>query len=150
MRGRDQAGCRYFLPGGSVQIRSKYFQGKAWAWLAGLFFILFLSAGFFVRIIVNYHSRVMRGELIQTTQFLSSMIDMEQLARLTGTNADLESSAYYQLKDRLALVAQSIPKCRFAYLTGIRSDGEIYFYADNEPVGSEDESPSGQSYHEAS
>lgn len=99
---------------------------------------------------LGYNDYFMRRELIKKSQILVSMLNIEQLRRLEGTEADLLSSDYAAVKDQLAQAIQFIPKARFLYLTGRRSDGLIFFYVDSEPPGSEDESPPGQIYDEAS
>jgi PAS domain S-box-containing protein len=50
----------------------------------------------------------------------------------------------------LANVRSANPKCRFVYLMGQRDDGTIFFFADSEPTGSEDESPAGQIFYDVS
>ena len=68
---------------------------------------------------------------------------------LTGTDADLATPFYQQLKSRLARIRSDLPESRFLYLMGRKPDGTVFFYADSEPAGSPDESPAGSVYPEA-
>jgi PAS domain S-box-containing protein len=92
----------------------------------------------------------MRSELIINTKQIAASINIERIKTLTGTEADLNSSDYLRRKEMLATVRSANPKCRFVYLMGQRDDGTIFFFADSEPSGSQDESPAGQIYEDAS
>ncbi len=80
---------------------------------------------------------------------------------LTGTEADQEANHYLRIKEQLAAIRAANSKSRFVYLMGQRrhgsatnriaaAEGSVFFLADSEPVGSEDESLPGQIYEEAS
>jgi two-component system, cell cycle sensor histidine kinase and response regulator CckA len=92
----------------------------------------------------------MRHELLVQTRLVSQAIDRDALRLLSGTESDLGTPPYLKLKERLARIKSTHGKCRFIYLMGQRPDGRVYFFADNEPIGSEDESPAGQIYEEIS
>ncbi len=91
----------------------------------------------------------MRDDLLQQARLVAKGVDLDSLAALSGTAADLSAPEYLRLKEHLALARQVVPECRFLYLTGRREDGSIFFFADSEPIGSEDESAAGQGYDEA-
>ena len=112
--------------------------------------VFILVTGLFSWVTGIYNDRAMRGELVKKSQLLASMINVDQLSKLTASDADLDLEEYLTLKEQLALAVQSVPRGRFLYLTGRHSDGNIFFYVDNESIGSEDESPPGQIYDEAS
>ena len=92
----------------------------------------------------------MRADLLNRARLAAQAIKPEDAASLTGSPADLDSPGYLRLKERLALIRQAAPDCRFVYLLGRREDGTVFFHADAEPAGSKDESPAGQVYDEAS
>lgn len=71
------------------------------------------------------------------------------LQSLSGTESDLESPAYWRLKEQLAQIKAAHSDCRFLYFMGRKEDGRLFFFLDNEPAGSEDESPAGQIYEDA-
>lgn len=94
--------------------------------------------------------RDMRADLLRKTRLLADAVHLKGLAALSGTEKDLTSPEYLRLKDQLAAARHAFPDSRFLYLMGRKPDGRLFFYADSEPEGSEDESPAGQIYEEAS
>jgi PAS domain S-box-containing protein len=92
--------------------------------------------------------REMRQEQLAHARLAARELNLQSIRGLTGTEADLGSPVYLSLKDRLAMARNNNPSCRFAYLLGRRTDGKVFFHADSEPSGSEDESPAGQMYDE--
>jgi PAS domain S-box-containing protein len=91
----------------------------------------------------------MREDLLTQTRIAAKAIEPARAAVLTGSEADLVSPHYLQLKKRLATIRAADPGIRFAYLMGQRPDGTIFFFADSEPPESVDYSPPGQVYTEA-
>ncbi len=94
--------------------------------------------------------RDLRANLLEQTRMVTQAVDIEQVKTLTGTEADLISPNYLRLKERFTAVNSANPHSRFVYLMGRRTDGAVFFFLDSEPVGSEDESPAGQIFNEAS
>jgi PAS domain S-box-containing protein len=92
----------------------------------------------------------MRADLLIQAKMVAANILAEQIDVLTGTPADLGQPGYRELKNHLKRTRAANSQCRFVYLTGIRSGGTIVFLADSEPVESEEFSPPGQPYEEAS
>lgn len=92
--------------------------------------------------------REMRAELLARTQLAASKVGMGRIQELSGTDSDLQSTAYRHLEEQLVGIRLENPKCRFVYLMGRRADGTVFFYADSEPMGSKDDSPPGQVYEE--
>jgi len=77
-------------------------------------------------------------------------INAGRVVLLTGSAADLESDDYVRIKNQLMLVRTANPRCRFLYLMRVRPDGAVLIMVDSEPPDSEDYSPPGQVYDEAS
>lgn len=94
--------------------------------------------------------RRMRVHLLENARIAAQTVSLEHVAALSGTTADMQSPDYLLVKNDLMQVRHAIRECRFVYLLGQKPDGDVFFYADSEPVGSKDESPAGQSYEEAS
>jgi len=94
--------------------------------------------------------REIRADLLQKTRLAAQAVDVDRVMELTGGPADLATPGYRWLKGHLEAIRVADPDCRFAYLLGRRSDGTVFFFADSEPPGSEDESAAGQPYEEAS
>jgi hypothetical protein len=92
----------------------------------------------------------MREDLLKQARLVAQLLNIGRIHELSGTEADLGTSDYLRLKEQLSNARRSNNKCRFAYLMGRRADGEVFFFVDSEPVGSEDESPAGQVYEEVS
>jgi PAS domain S-box-containing protein len=100
--------------------------------------------------IVHRTDRAMRDDLLQQARLVMKAVNLDRLQALTGTAADLNTPGYLRLKEQLAAVKKANTQCRFAYLMGRRPDGRVFFFVDNEPVGSQNESPAGQIYEEIS
>jgi PAS domain S-box-containing protein len=91
----------------------------------------------------------MRKDLIQEAQIVGNAIDWRFIQKLTATENDLSSPEYVRLKEQLSLVRSANPLCRFIYLMGQNDDGSVYFFLDSEPAESEDNSPPGEIYSDA-
>ncbi len=91
----------------------------------------------------------MRESLLNRTRLIAEAIDIDRIVRLSGDARDVAKPEYRRLKQQLAALRHMDPQCRFIYLAGCKSNGEIFFYADNEPPESEDYSPPGEVYEAA-
>jgi PAS domain S-box-containing protein len=92
----------------------------------------------------------LRGELLHQAQILAASLEPAELTQLNARAEDIELAAYKRIKQRLAEARHAIPRCRFTYLMRLDAQDRILFLADSEPEGSEDESPPGQHFEEAS
>lgn len=91
-----------------------------------------------------------RESLLRQTELLGQAISLDELRSLSGTEADLGSPVYLRVKKQLHVVRQAYKNCRFLYLMGRNREGAVFFFADSEPAESEQCSPAGQIYNEAS
>jgi PAS domain S-box-containing protein len=89
-----------------------------------------------------------RVQLLNVSQQVVTTIDPELVSGLDGSAADLQDPAYQVLKARLQHLHRAITSVRFLYLMR-KNEEKIILLADSEPSGSEDESPPGQIYDEA-
>jgi len=121
------------------------------SWLTTfLWVIAILGAGILSSILVYQEvDRTGRAHIVDRAATLAAAIPVSELALLTGTEADLESPSYQALKDLLMNVRAVNSDVRFIYLIGAQDTGELFFYVDSEPADSEDYSPPGQEYSEA-
>ena len=71
--------------------------------------------------------RQMRADLLARTRLVAEALNIDRIKPLAGTEADLTSPAYLQLKEQLAAVRTAEAKCRFVYLMGRRPDGKVFF-----------------------
>jgi len=94
--------------------------------------------------------RSLRGDLLAKSRLVKVGFDTDDLAGLNGTPGDLSSPAYSAAKQQLMRVRFADPPIKFVYLMKQRPDGTVVFLADSEPPESEDYSPPGQEYPEAS
>jgi len=92
----------------------------------------------------------MRTELTIQAQIITAGIDLKKLNSLKGLPSDGKLTDYRDLKTQLIAFRAANPLCRFIYVTGIKNDGNIFFFVDSEPIESGEYSPPGQFYEEAS
>ena len=126
----------------SNSLRSKVFS-------AGLAFIVFIAGIAYTIWTVRSQDARMRDQLLTETRIAGSTIDWQLIQSLTGTESDLLSPNYLELKKQLILMHNARPHCRFMYLMGRKQDGTIFFFLDSESLQSPDYSPPGQVYTEA-
>ncbi len=86
--------------------------------------------------------------LLGRAETLAAALPTNEVKQLSGTEADLDTSNYQDLKHKLGSVARANKDVRFAYLTGINA-GQVYFLVDSEDSSSKDYSPPGETYPEA-
>ncbi len=117
-------------------------------WWVPLVLALLAAGGLLTRHTVREADQAIRDELLADALRVGQAISTDRVMALTGTEADLEDPNYLRFKDQLAALKHVDDRYRFIYLLGRRPDGQIFFFVDNEPLGSEDESPAGQIYDE--
>lgn len=89
-----------------------------------------------------------KGHLEDRAETVAQIISPALVRSLQGNENDTSSEAYTQIKDVLMKVASVNTDVRFIYILGERN-GSMVFLADSEPEYSEDFSPPGQIYDEA-
>lgn len=78
---------------------------------------------------------------------LALTIDTNDIKLLAGSEADIGTTPYENIKSKLTNLKQVNSDIKFVYLMSIQ-DKEVIFLADSEPEDSEDYSPPGQVYDE--
>jgi PAS domain S-box-containing protein len=100
--------------------------------------------------VARLEDREMRQGLLADARLVAHAIDLQHVQNLSGSDADLNSPDYQRLKEQLILLGSAKARCRFLYLMGQRQDGAVFFFVDSELPDSNDYSPPGQVYEEAS
>lgn len=91
-----------------------------------------------------------REHIKDRAQTVAEMFPKADIEELAGASYDLGTPAYARVKNTLTRIRQVNSDVRFAYLVGTHSNGNIFFFADSENPSSQDYSPPGQEYEEAS
>lgn len=92
----------------------------------------------------------MRAALLVQARVAAKAIDVPLLVRLKGESGDVHTGAYHRIKEQMTSIHSASNTYRFVYLMGKRRDSSIFFYADSESPSSQDYSPPGQIYQQAS
>ncbi|HRH26506.1 MAG TPA: hypothetical protein PLF31_03525, partial [Candidatus Paceibacterota bacterium] len=93
--------------------------------------------------------RTIRTHLSDRARTMAEMFNVNMVRSLTGTEADLSSPEYSLIKEEITRVRSANSDVRFVYLL-TQKEGDVIFLVDSEPETSEDYSPPGQVYFEAS
>jgi len=113
--------------------------------------IIILVSGFVLTMrAAQYEDSRLRHQLLVETSLAETGIITGQVVALTGSEADLMSPDYLQLKAQMAKIRSTDPLIRFVYLMGQRSDRTVFLFIDSEDPTSENYSPPGDVYPEAS
>jgi len=92
----------------------------------------------------------MLGEMKRDAAGFAAAFDAEEIGRLTGTRADLDSPEYAEIKRRLMRFRAIDSTVRFAYLfRQVPASNGVIFLADSEPAESPEISLPGDVYEEA-
>ena len=99
------------------QKTTRFPKGKNPRLTAATLLLAILAAGvlFFAWFVVSRAEREMRADLLQQTRLVAQAVNIERVQALSGTEADLGSPHYLQLKEQLAAVRSANPQCRFLY-----------------------------------
>ena len=93
--------------------------------------------------------REFSDRLLRQGRFVQSGLNLDELSRLSGSIDDLDKPEYWRLKSQLEQECALFPEYRFIYLMGQKENGELFFFIDSEPHGSDDESLPGDIYADA-
>lgn len=93
--------------------------------------------------------RELRENMITRAVTAATAINPELVSRLSASGSDNDAPDFEYLRRQLITIHDTNPQCRFVYLFGMK-DGRVVFLVDAEPEDSEDYSPPGQVYEEAS
>lgn len=99
-------------------------------------------------IIYTQSKKTTNSFLISRVETVASGFDEKDFLGLQFKSSDEKMESYLRLKNKMIQMAEVNSDVRFFYIMTM-VDGEIIFVVDSEPIGSEDESPPGQVYLEA-
>ena len=121
-----------------------------WSWLPFAFGIGVLILSAFVALAVGENlDENNRANLLTRVQTIGYLTDTDAVAGLSGTDADLVSDGYQNVKVSLFDLRNINADARFLYF--MRSNGtKLFFLADSEYPESADYSPPGQIYEDTS
>ena len=113
------------------------------------FFFLFTLISLIVTrtIIIDLDNKERENLLVQA-RFIASAINISKLTQLSANKTDINTPSYLELKEQLKRVRLSNEKCKFLYLLGKRSNGEIFFFMDSQVKDSKDYARPGLIYDE--
>src|SRR5690606_965815 len=118
--------------------------------LVGMIIFVFLLTIAVTFLAVNYFRKQKVQSLDERVTIFAVALDPSMIQLLSGDESDLYNPVYSELKRKVTDLQKFNTDTRFIYLMGKSADGEIFFYADSESPESEDYSPPGQIYDEAS
>ncbi|NLN45992.1 MAG: PAS domain-containing protein, partial [Clostridiaceae bacterium] len=111
--------------------------------------VVFLSlSGLYLEFAWDRYRKSLSTEAVMLAQSMKSLLHPEHIAGFAGNESDVVNPEYEMTKDSLIRLVDTANPIRFAYLFGER-DGQMVFLLDSEPPESEDYSPPGQVYTEA-
>ena len=114
------------------------------------FIVLLLAIGAGSSIFVYFEvNKSSRQHIVDRANTIAATVSQEQIAGLAGDASDIGTSQYENIKDVLVSIRSVNHDIRFVYIIGNR-DNNLFFYVDSENPQSEDYSPPGQPYEEAS
>ncbi len=114
-----------------------------------LVFVLVVFLGILMSVYAgNKAYQINRDNLISRVSTIAEVIDIQDLSSLSGSHDDLSNPAYDKLKKLLINIRSVNPDARFIYLNGLQNNN-IIFFVDSELESSQDYSPPGQIYGEA-
>ena len=93
--------------------------------------------------------REMRSDLLVQTRLVARLLNINRIQALSDTKDDLKSLNYRNIKELFTDVRSANPQCRFVYLIGRKTDGQIFFFMDSEPTVSKNYALPGQGYKNA-
>ena len=113
---------------------------------AAIFAVLAVAGSFFVASMARYGETFERNNLQTLAATGAAAIESNLVASLKGSDDDIGSPAFEEVRAELRRIHDAVPNIRFVYLMTER-DGEWLFLADAEDTDSPDYSPPGQAYH---
>jgi diguanylate cyclase (GGDEF)-like protein/PAS domain S-box-containing protein len=118
-------------------------------WLPALVILLLVAGTWFSLWTLRRSQDELRQNLLQQATLVARSLQVSQVENLAGNADDVQRPDYVRLKQQLASARTGNSRCRFLYILGRNADGQVYFTVDSEPADSDDYSPPGQIYDEA-
>lgn len=116
--------------------------------IVAMMVVLTILSFAYLEYVWNRYQKAAETEAVVLAESVQSLMHVEHIISLTGTEADIGSENYELTKRSLLQLVQSSDQIQFAYLLAKRGDSLI-FLVDSEPENTPDYSPPGQVYYEA-
>ncbi|HNW39794.1 MAG TPA: PAS domain S-box protein [Candidatus Omnitrophota bacterium] len=113
-------------------------------------FIVLTVGIIYIGLTAHFEDKAMRDDLLLHAKLIKNALGLQAPLGLTASDEDLSSPDYQLLKSKLMAISAAYPECRFTYLFGKHQNGKVFFYIDSESPDSQNYSPPGQIYNEAS
>ncbi len=122
---------------------------KLFSWYyVGIIVIILIVGAFATFYTYKDVSNNTQKTLLKDVASIAIAFDVEDIMSLKGDETDLNNPVYLSLKNKLGDIRAVNEEVRFVYFLGYRND-QVFFYLDSESDTSEDYSPPGQVYDEA-
>jgi PAS domain S-box-containing protein len=137
-----------------ISLREPRSMKSAWGrttvanWSFGGVLIILICGGVATQIIGDQASAELTRVLSEKARLAAGSLDAHMVAQLKGSEEDLDTPVYLQIKAQLVAMRNADPTTRFYYLMRMKND-QVIFLADSEGPGSLDYSPPGQVYKDA-
>lgn len=119
-------------------------------WVCLILFTLAVVGGVVVTGFVSRYGDEQERETLQLlATTAAASFDADVVRKLQGSQSDLGTRAFSQVREQLRKIHWSNPNTRFVYLMGEKNN-QVIFLVDAEPPESKDYSPPGEVYREAS
>ncbi len=116
--------------------------------LLGAITIFLALSGLTILGIASRVERELRQGWLNKAKIAAAALDVNEIAKLTGSAQDLDNPAYLDLKKQLRRLRLATDECKFLYLMGQKHNGQVFFYMDSQMPGSKDYAPPGLIYTE--
>ena len=128
----------------------KHLQKKYIKTISILFLIVIITIGTFLTLHVGDSMKQdEETNLLLRAEMLATMIDVQKVADLSGTEDDINNPSYQSIKEVLTKLRMLNTDTRFIYLMGMNENRQQFFYVDSESTTSEDYSAPGDLYLDA-
>lgn len=99
--------------------------------------LITISGSFWCFYTYKFYDKWFRQLLLTQVRHISESIDSNVIERFSATDEDLDNPLYQSLKNRLQIIRDIIPRCKYLYLMGRNEKGEIFFYIDTQDINEE-------------
>ena len=103
----------------------------------GAMALILVAGWFFTKALENKTVREEQKDILTQTTLVAAAINVDRLAHLTATKADLVHPDFIRLREQLVSMSRTNPRIRDLYVMSLR-EGHIVFVVDSAPEGSSD------------
>src|SRR3989338_11503446 len=89
-------------------------------WAATFLLLFLVASALFFRFVEQYGFRIERQNFLARVRILAAAVYHEYIPLLKGSDEDLTSPYYLEIKEQLKNVVRSDPRLKFAYLMALK------------------------------